>query len=405
MQSVTESWEKTNRDNFTRPANVTLTIYRTDGTSPIVGGARLISFNYNKVGDCLSSILTQDTITFTFDNYDGRFTYDPENDRYHNARVDVYCGFMREDYSLYDGITGGMYFISDIDSVNSRTTFIAKTIIAFMRTKCNAYSGDCMTVAKQILAQAGADSGVPLDTIPYKLDTKLSGVEVRILETDNYSMAEALQLIANACGCVLYTERGGRVCIVPLGDVSENYVLSNKISYEFPKVKIAEKIGTIRFYYAHGGGEAVNTGEERKSGGTQVVTNPILNEAFDALELAESIFDFWQISRKKISGSFRADPRIDLFDIIVIPNGGKVSVCCITKMNFTFNGAWRGTYEAVEIAGATLDLRICDLEMLTLEQLESLRIEQLHPNTISDIDGDYLASKDGELALWKEEYE
>lgn len=89
----------------------------------------------------------------------------------------------------------------------------------------------------------------------------------------------------------------------------------------------------------------------------------------------------------------------------MIPNGNKVSVCCITKINFTFNGAWRGTYEALEIADAMLDLRICDLEMLTLEQLESLRIEQLHPNTISDVDGDYLASSDGKLAFWKEDAE
>lgn len=403
MQRVTEAWEQTNRDNFTRPANVILTVHRTDGTSPIVGGTRLISFNYNKIGDCLSSILTQDTITFTFDNSDGRFTYDPDNDIYHNAYVTVMCGFMNESYESYDGINGGVYYISDIDTSNSRTAFTAKTILAFMKAKCNAYSGDCLTVSKHILAQAEEDKGVPPETIYYNLSDDLASVDVEILETDNYSMAEALQLIANACGCVLYVDRTGRVCIVPIGDVSENYVLSNKISYDVPKVKLAEKIGVIRFYYAHGTADATNAGLARKAGGTQVVTNPIMIDSFDAGKRALSIFEFWEVSRKKISGNFRADPRIDLFDIIVIPNGNKVSVCCITKINFTFNGSWRGTYEAVEIENAVLDLRICDLEMLTIKQLESLRIEQIHPNTISDVDGDYLASSNGELAFWKED--
>ena len=58
MQEVTAAWEQTNRDNFTRPANMALSFECTDGTSPIVSGSRLISFNYNKSGDPLSGILT-----------------------------------------------------------------------------------------------------------------------------------------------------------------------------------------------------------------------------------------------------------------------------------------------------------------------------------------------------------
>ena len=406
MQNVTQEWEQTNRDILTRPANVILTVHRTDGTSPIVGSNQLISFNYNKSGDCLSGILTQDTITFTFDNSDGRFDYDPENDIYTNASVNVYCGFMDSDYETYSGINGGFYYISDIDAANTKTTFVAKTILAFMKAKCSVYSGNCYDVAIDILTQAGNDKGVPAEEISYQFDRNImENVSVSITSDDNYSMAEALQLIANACCCVLYVDRTGAIVIRRLTTTSENYVLSERISYEFPKLKIPEKIGVIKLYYNHGSGYATNSGSARKAGGTLSITNPILTNEFDAIDLARYTFNFQQDCRSRISGNFRADPRIDIFDVIVVPVNRKAPVAVVTKINFTFNGAWRGTYEVVEIGSGTYDLRIYNIEMLTTQQLSSIPIESLCPNTITDIDGDYMASSDGELALWEEDDE
>ena len=92
-----------------------------------------------------------------------------------------------------------------------------------------------------------------------------------------------------------------------------------------------------------------------------------------------------------------------MFDLIVIPNGDYVDIAVITTINATYTGAWKADISAMTVKGAIMDLRICDIELLTIKQFEKLRIEQLSPNTISDIDGDYLASVNGELALWKED--
>lgn len=417
MQNVTQAWEETNRSHFTRPASVTLSLSLNDGRVPIYGNSRIVSFTFNKAGDPLSSILTQDTITFTLDNSDGRLNYDPEtNDIYKNAFVMVSCGFMNEDYSTYDGISGGKYYISEVNmnASQQRIQFTAKSILAFMQAELDYeyndndtghIQGTAYNVASNILAMAADDDGVPASSISSVLNYDLlSAVTVDFdSNTDHYSMAQALQLIANACGCVLFVDRNGTVHIEPIGDVTENYVISGKICYDFPKLTYGEKIGRVRLEYDHGAGHVYTTRYAAKDGGTQIVTNPILDDDFDALERARAINEYFQTSRKKISGKFRADPRIDLFDIVVIPNGSKVSTCCITSLNMTFNGGWRGTYEAVEITSAILDLRIRDLEQLTIEQLESIRIENLHPNTVSDIDGDYLACSDGALVLWKGE--
>ena len=405
MQRVTEAWEQTNRDNFTRPANVTLSMTLADGRKPIVSGSRLISFNYNKAGDCLSGILTQDTITFTFDNSDGRFNYDPENDVYQYSQVSIICGFMNVEYSAYDGIDGGIYYISNTESYGGKTTFTAKTILGFMSAKYlvndeSSIEETGANIVESVINQAENEKGVPLNRINVVYDDSLNEYTLRIERADNYSLAEVLQLIANAYQCILYVDRAGTIHIDKLGDVSENYVLSGKISYEFPKVKLAEKIGDINLYYNHGSAHATNA--ESEEGGELTVTNPIMRDGYQALSLARYIMNFQASSRKRITGNFRADPRIDLFDIIVIPAGDKACVCAITKINFTFNGAWRGTFEAVEVSTARLDLRICDLEMLTLGQLESIPIEQLQPNTVSVDDGDYIATADGKLMLWEE---
>ena len=405
MQRVTEAWEQTNRDNFTRPANVTLSMTLADGRTPIVSGARLISFNYNKSGDCLASILTQDTITFTFDNSDGRFDYDPENDVYQYAPVIVTCGFMNAEYSAYDGIDGGTYYISNTESNGNKTTFTAKTVLGFMTAKYllddqDSIEGYASDILASVINQAESENGVPVSSINVIYDSCLNDYILHVNKSDNYSLAEVLQLIANAFECILFVDRGGTIHIEKLGDISENYVLSGKISYDFPKVKLAEKIGDVNLYYNHGSAHATNA--ESEEGGELTVTNPIMTDSYHALELTSYIMDFSKSSRKRITGNFRADPRIDWFDILVVPAGNKACVCAVTKINFTFNGAWRGTFEAVEVSTARLDLRICDLEMLTLGQLESIPIEQLQPDTVSADDGDYIATEDGELMLWEE---
>lgn len=384
MQNVTQDWEQTNRSNLTRPANIILSMSLNDGREPIITNQKLISFSYIKAGDPLSSILTQDSITFTIDNTDGRFSYDPEtSDIYKNAFVSVTCGFMKPNYQDYDGISGGKYYISDVDmnATQERISFTAKTILAFMKAKCSPISTDAYTAAMAIISQAESDDGVPVSSITRVFDqTIMSEFNVSITANDSYSMAEALQLIANACGCVLYVDRNGAVHIEPLATETENYVISNRFCYEMPKVTYGERVGKVRLNYNHGSGTAVTASAAAKDGGTQICTNPIMTTDFDALDRARAIATYYQTSRRKIGGKYRADPRIDLFDIVVIPNGDTVSACCITNLNLTFNGGWRGTFEAIEIPGAELNMRICDIEQLTVKQLESLAISQLDPN-------------------------
>lgn len=406
MITVSPLWEQTNRDVFTLPATVQLLMELTDQSMPEISTNRLISFNFNKSGDCLSSVLTQDTITFSFDNSDGAFNYNPENDVYQYAKVDVYCGYTDSINSRWTNNQCGTYYVSNTEASGNKTVFTAKKILGFMTGKFEFPVGASELVmtgealAKETILQAQNSNGVPCKNIGLIFDSSLSEYNLKLLPTDNYSYAEILQLIANAFQCVLFVDESNFIHIEKLGNVSEDYVLSEKISYEYPKKKLAEKIGDIRLYTNHGNSQTAPTFEE--SGGELIITNPIVTNSYQSFLLANHTFSFLSVSRKKITGNFRADPRICLFDIIIIPNGKDVSVCAVTKINFTYNGGWRGTYEAVVIDTATIDMRICDIEMLKIKQIKSLRVGQLSPNTVSDDADEYIATKNNEIMLWEE---
>ena len=50
-------------------------------------------------------------------------------------------------------------------------------------------------------------------------------------------------------------------------------------------------------------------------------------------------------NRKTISGEFRADPRLDLYDIVRVEDRyGRLVNVAITNIKYTFNGSFRGSY-------------------------------------------------------------
>jgi hypothetical protein len=412
MQPTTKDFDETNRSLFTREANVIITIERADGRTPFITDNDLISFNHIKNGDALSGTLTQDKIIFTARNSNNRLDYDEEDASvYENALVKVLEGFLNPERTAYDSVSGGTYYISSVKkgSRNDRYQFTAQTVLGFMTEKFYQFvasSNNAYDIACDVIAQAEQSKGVPASTITLicsKALLKSVTIDLRYGQ-DNYSLAEVLQLIAAACRCIIFVDREGRIHIEQIGDVTEHYVLSNKFQYSPITVEYADKIGNVTLFSNHG---QTATGTDfigDKIGGNQTMTIPILNDFSAQNDLVFYAYAILTKGRRRFKVKCRFNPAVDLFDIVIVPNGKDVSVAIITSISASFNGAWKADLQLMTLdsQSVTLDMRICDIELLTIEQLESIRIEQLEPNTISDIDGDYLASEDGELALWEE---
>jgi hypothetical protein len=87
------------------------------------------------------------------------------------------------------------------------------------------------------------------------------------------------------------------------------------------------------------------------SGEIQTVTNPLVRGLDSATAMAEWVRDTL-LSRKEVSGEYRADPRLDLFDVVAVESKyGRLSPVVITDIKYTFNGSFRGSYTGRVIEG------------------------------------------------------
>lgn len=384
MQAVTTAWEDTNRSLFTRKANVTISIEGVDSShSPFIRSDQIISLSHTKSGDILSGALTQDKITFVVDNTDDSFSYDNDDtqSKYKNARARLYDGFMNESGDMYDTINGGIYYISEfsINPSGKQVTFTAQSIIAFMTERYAGTYGikSAKALLAKVIEQANESKGVPASNIQTDYDPILEDITMEILSTDDYSLAQILQLIANACGCVLYVDRLGKICIKKLESESTHYVLARKFLYQHLNVQYVERIGNVALQTNHG--ESIfhtdNTGDD--IGGEISAANPILKDDIQSAAIIQHMYDTLSVGRKKFTANLRFDPSVDLFDIIVVPNGRKVNTAIVTDISVTYSGIWKGTIKAITVSNVRLDLRIKDLELLTLEQIENMTINEI----------------------------
>ena len=74
-----------------------------------------------------------------------------------------------------------------------------------------------------------------------------------------------------------------------------------------------------------------------------------------AAEVAEWVADALR-GRRAISGDFRGDPRMDMFDVVQVENKyGIVTGVIITDITYSFGGAFRTTYSG-QVRGTTVSV-------------------------------------------------
>ena len=91
------------------------------------------------------------------------------------------------------------------------------------------------------------------------------------------------------------------------------------------------------------------SGEEK--GEIQRVENPLITTAERALVVGAWVKDYLS-NRKILSSEWRADPRLDVMDIIRVKNNYGSSLVRTTSVGFTYNGAFRGTGEGRILSGS-----------------------------------------------------
>lgn len=204
------------------------------------------------------------------------------------------------------------------------------------------------------ISKAMQDS-LPEDVERWVNDEISSGVvaPVAIEETPT---AEFVQKCLATYGATIWQSSNGVLNATnpTIGTYLSDYVISNDFAYQHPEVELAKPLRNVNvvkhFEYVFSPTTAVYP--VNSSGEDITVDCPYMwyyeTGRMDAL--AAKYINWWK-HREVVSGEFRADPRLELFDVVQVETKyGTLSPVLITYVKYSYNGSFRGTYEGKVIS-------------------------------------------------------
>ena len=335
----------------------------------------LLSFAHQQTGSLVSGELPKNHIEFTLDNSDGR--WNPSNpkglERYLSERLRISLRYGFKINGAVEWIPGGTFYLSEWrTSPNGlEATFKARDILEYMLDKryTGSVSGTLYEIAERAiteanLPQAGDGSSAVLGTMVLGesvLGAGSQGSVARSATVDsvslsdnlkNYSVGDIeykgdetvaviLQKCANAAGCVMYQDRSGILRIEKLSYDDTGYTIKRKLSYSYPEISYSRPLKDVSVTYLD---DAVAIYPFGASGETQTVDNDFITTSEQAVFVAKWVCDGVR-SRQQITGEYRGDPRLDLFDVVSVENKyGTIAGVVLTDVKYSFTGAFRVSY-------------------------------------------------------------
>ena len=313
------------------------------GIKQVYTKSDLMGFSHEQSVDLLSGALPKNSIVFELDNTDNR--WNPDNpggaEQYLIRRQTLVVRYGL----LLDGemewIRAGTFYMSEWDTPSNGITasFTARDLLEFCtEVYTGSRSGTLLSIAQAALEQ----SGIAVDDVA--LSESLGSIQTDFSDDDaENTCAEVLQMVANAGRCCIWQDRLGILHIEPLNTTLTDYVIGtmeNGLSnaYEHPEFTLSKELKSVRVN--SGQGVAINS----ESGAIQEVSNPLITDEATANAVAVWCRDCLK-TRKTLSGSFRADPRLDALDKVTVVSKYSSSPVYITNIKYQYSGGFRGTYE------------------------------------------------------------
>ena len=329
------------------------------GMNRVYSKTELFDYSHTQSVDPVSTTLPKMEMTFSIDNVDGE--YNPYNEqgmaKYLMARQEVKSkyGLKLNDGSI-EWIKGGTFYLSEWYAKQNGMTadFTARDLLEFMSAIYNENhdlsSRTLYALAEKVLLAAN----LPLNsdgTVKWIIDESLKSITTTApLPQD--TLANCLQVIANAGECVLYQDRNGTLHIEPLKFEVSDYKINSFNSYSKSEITIAKSVKQVnvkvyQYTISDRGVESKTNDAEvvvGTVGETITIDNPLVTDNNRASALGSWIGTHLG-HRMTLDSSWRADVRLDALDIITNENSYNTNNVRMTDVEFKFNGAFRGTGE------------------------------------------------------------
>ena len=307
----------------------------------------IISYTHEQYGDLLTGELPKNRIEFSLDNTDGR--WNPNNptgmEKYLAERQKLTVRYGLDVNGTIEWIKGGTFYLSEwrTPANGLEATFAARDIFEFL---IDAEIKTPATNTLKGLIEWVDSLLLPSDSV-VEIDDSLANYS-KAYEGDS-TAAEIVQKCANAAGCILRYDREGALHVEPFNATYTDYRIAQALSYAHPEIELSKPLKAVAVGY---GGETPYELSVATVGETQTVSNDFVTTEEQAAFVADWVHNTLKM-RKTVSGEYRADPRLDLFDVVIVESKyGVIAPVVITGIKYTFTGSFRGSFTGREIEAA-----------------------------------------------------
>lgn len=359
MYELSTRWKEAQSGTLASEGFVEISCYIPElQTSLVYTKNDLLSFTHHQTGSIISAELPKNHIEFTLDNSDGK--WDPSNpsgmERYLSERLKITLRYGVDVLGTTEWIPGGVFYLSEWGTSPNgiEASFVARDILEYMLDQ--PYTGDLSGTLYDIATRAIAEANIPEDAV-ISLCNELKNYSVGAIEyKGDESVAEILQKCANAACCVMYQKRNGVFAIERMNTEESGYTIPLNLSYSYPEMELLRPLKAVATTY---GNNQTETYFFYTSGETQTLTNEFISTSPQAREVSKWVCDSLR-ARQKISGEFRSDLRLDLYDVVSVKNKyGDVRGAILTDIKIAFSGAFRMTYTAYIGVGGVISNIYC----------------------------------------------
>ena len=302
----------------------------------------IFSFTHEQSGHLNSGELPKNNINFTLNNIDGR--WNPNNptglEQYLSERQKIKVRYGLDINGTVEWIKAGTFYLSEwrVPANGLEANFSARDIFEYLLNE--SYTGAREGTLYQLVENAFDSAGVPEDFIP-DVSSTLKNYSAT-LPAGELTCAVVVQMCANAAGCVIYQDRDGILHIKPQDREPTGYVIPLALSYAHPEIELSKPLKNVSVSY---GAESPYILPVGNTGETQTVDNSLVTTEAQAANIAGWVKSTLS-TRKTVSGEFRADPRLDVFDVVAVQSDkyGELPGVALTDIKYTFGGSFRGSY-------------------------------------------------------------
>lgn len=328
------------------------------GMNKVYSKSDLFDYVHKQSVSPVSTSLPKNEIKFSIDNVSGE--YNPYNDegiaKYLMARQEVKTRYgLKLNDNTIEWVKGGTFYLSEWSAKQNGLTadFTARDMLEFMSTNFtethNLTSRSLYDLANMILTTAELPQNSDSSVARWYIDDSLKSKYTTAPLPDD-TLANCLQVIANAGECVIYQDRLGTLHIEPLKFDDTDYVIQPSNSYTKSEINLSKQIKQvdIKVYHYEWVNDRLESTNETvtipvgASGEIITMDNPLVTDTTMATSLGT-----WLAThlghRMTLDSSWRADVRLDALDIVSNKNAYTTNRVRMTEVEFKYNGAFRGT--------------------------------------------------------------